>query len=113
MKTKSGLKKNADFQHVYKRGRSIANPLFVIVYFKNRFGYTRVGFSVSKKFGNAVERNRIKRQLREIYRQNTFMIKDGFDIIFVVRKNAKQASFSDMQKAVIKLLSGAKILKSE
>ena len=59
------IKKNTDFQTIYKRGKSVANRQFVVYTYNSNKNHFRLGISVSKKLGNAVTRNRIKRAIRE------------------------------------------------
>ncbi len=105
------LRKRKDFNYIYKKGKSVANQYLVLVYRRSSFYVTRVGFSVSKKFGNSVKRNRIKRQLKEIYRKRIPYVKEGFDLIFVVRKNARDVEFSKLEEAVDNLLRRAGVFR--
>ncbi len=59
-----------------------------------------MGFSASKKYGNAVARNKIRRRLREIFMQERLKLKAGYDMIFVVRRNAQGAGFDQLRQAV-------------
>ena len=72
----------------------------VLVYRKNGTNGNRIGFSVSKKYGNAVARNKIRRRLKEIVATEGLKLKAGYDMIFVVRKNARDADFSQLRQAV-------------
>ena len=72
----------------------------VLVYRKNGTNGNRTGFSVSKKYGNAVARNTIRRRLKEIVAQERLKLKTGYDMIFVVRKNARDVGFSQLRQAV-------------
>lgn len=105
------LRKRRDFSYTYKKGKSVANQYLVLVYRRTGFYVTRAGFSVSKKFGNSVKRNRIRRQLREIYRKRIPHVKEGYDLIFVVRKNARDVEFSKLEEAVDNLLKRAELFK--
>jgi len=105
------LRKRRDFSYTYKKGKSVANQYLVLVYRRTGFCVTRAGFSVSKKFGNSVKRNRIRRQLREIYRKRIPHVKEGYDLIFVVRKNARDVEFSKLEEAVDNLLKRAELFK--
>ena len=100
MKKEERLRKNRDFQRTYKKGRSQAHYLLVLVYRKNGTGGNRIGFSVSKKYGNAVARNKIRRRLKEIVAKEKMKLKTGYDMIFVVRKNAQDAAFAQLRQAV-------------
>jgi ribonuclease P protein component len=82
----------------------------VLIYKKNNGEVTRVGFSISKKFGTAVKRNRIKRQLREIYSHRLSDIKPGYDLIFIVRKGARDADFHKLKKQMENLLDRAGLI---
>jgi ribonuclease P protein component len=101
------LRKRREFSYTYKRGKSLANSFLVLIYRKNGLDVSRVGFSVSKKYGNAVERNKIKRRLKEIYRHRIGQIKSGYDLIFVVRVGAKGASFKRLENQLVNLLKRA------
>jgi len=105
------LRKNSDFQYTYKKGRSLGHPLLVMIFRKTNNSNVRVGFSITKKFGKAVKRNRIKRQLREIIRSRLDNINRGYDIIFVVRKEAAGALYKDLESAVHNLLKRGKLYK--
>ena len=69
---------------------------------------SRVGFSISKRVGNAVIRNRVKRRLREVVRQAD--LQDGWDLVFIARGPAAQADFSQAQGAAYELLRRARVL---
>ena len=111
MKKEYRLRRNSDFQYTYKKGRSLRHPLLVLIYRKTNRAESRIGFSITKKFGNAVQRNRIKRQLREILRLQHHQLKQGYDIIFVVRKEARGASYQILEGAVHNLLKRGKLYK--
>lgn len=89
------LKKNRAFQYVYRKGRSVACRDLVMLYARGR--ELKVGFSVSKKVGNAVTRNRIKRRLRECFRPHLGDVKTGLYVI-VARPSAAKATFQDLEK---------------
>ena len=113
MNKKYRLRKKKEFDYTYKRGRSYANACLVLVYRKTGQGVSRVGFSVSKKFGNAVARNKIKRRLKEIYRKRIDRIKTGYDLIFIVRIGARKADFLRLEDQLERLLKRAALLKDE
>lgn len=94
------VRKNEDFQSIIKDKKSIANSKFVVYYKKNNLSLLRVGFSVSKKLGKAVVRNKTKRQVRmmarEIFDQNQSM-----DYIIIVRNKFLESSYEENKKDLL------------
>jgi ribonuclease P protein component len=107
------LRKNKDFRYTYRRGKKLGHPLLVLVYRRTNMSSSRIGFSITKKYGSAVKRNRIKRQLREIVSAELENIKEGYDIIFSVRKGAGESTFNELKGAVKNLLKRASLYKKE
>ena len=107
------LKKNKDFQIVYRTGRSYANRFLVMYIRKNDLNRNRLGISVSKKVGNSVVRHHLTRLIRESYRLQEEHFLCGYDIVAVVRVNAKNSTFADMKSALIHLGKLHKIYISE
>ena len=101
MERRYRLKKNRAFQYVYRRGHSVACRNLVMLLAPGR--ELKIGFSVSKKTGNAVTRNRIKRRLRECFRPNLGDVKTGLYVI-VARPSAAKAAFEDLKRDVRYLL---------
>lgn len=98
------LKKSSQFTLVYKRGRSEVTRFIVMYYLKNGLKYNRVGYSVSKKVGNSVVRNRAKRLMKEAVRLNSENLKEGYDIVFISRVKMNSATYKDAEKSVKKLM---------
>ena len=112
MNSQNNLKKNSDFRRIYAKGRSSVNSRLVVYCRRNREGVSRVGYTVSAKLGNAVTRNRIKRQLREIYRLNRHLIKPGNDIVVVARSRAVGADYHVLEGEFLSSCHGLQIMKN-
>ncbi|MCI8485373.1 MAG: ribonuclease P protein component [Lachnospiraceae bacterium] len=103
MKFSESLKKNSDFQNVYKHGKSYANRFFVMYVLKNDLEKNRLGISVSKKVGNSVIRHHITRLVREAYRLQEEMFQSGLDIVVIARVAAKNVSYQETEKSLLHL----------
>ncbi len=82
------LKKNEEFQKIYKIGKKAFGYYALVYIMKNNLEQNRCGYVVSKKTGNAVCRNRLKRLFREYYRGKDSLTKQGYDIVFIAKRNA-------------------------
>ncbi|MCI9140872.1 ribonuclease P protein component [bacterium 1XD42-8] len=103
MKFSDSLKKNRDFQYVYKNGKSYANRYLVMYVLENKTMENRIGISVSKKVGNSVVRHRLTRLIRESYRLNELLFFSGLDIVIIVRVSAKCVSYKKIESALLHL----------
>ncbi|BDB03495.1 ribonuclease P protein component [Clostridium botulinum] len=104
------IRKNKEFRHVYRRGKSYSNKLLVLYVCKNRYNINRLGVSVSKKVGKSVVRNRVKRLIKESYRLNLDKdMKQGYDLVFIARNSSNDKDYKDIESALINLLKKAGI----
>lgn len=94
---KDYLKKNIEFQRVYSARNINGNRNLTVFIKKNSLGHKRVGFTITKKVGNAVTRNKLKRRLKEIYRESEDLLKDGYDYVFVVKKGTDELSYQELK----------------
>ena len=101
------LKKNKEFQRVYRRGVSAGDDVLVLFLLPNRTGKVRFGFSVSKRVGKAVVRNRVRRILREICRLNENWFPGGHDVVIIARSAARELGFRELAEHVRKLAARA------
>ncbi|MCI6043954.1 ribonuclease P protein component [bacterium] len=103
MEYSESLKKNRDFQLVYKTGTSYANKYLVMYVKENQLEKNRIGISVSKKVGNSVVRHRLCRLVRESYRLHENLFRRGLDIVVVARVSAKERTFREIESAFLHL----------
>jgi ribonuclease P protein component len=99
-----------EFKNVYTRGRSGATDLVVVYVLPTREGPIRFGFTVGKKVGGAVVRNRVKRLLRAAVREMLPEMTGSFDSVIIARVKSAQASFADISTALRKQFKRAGII---
>ncbi len=112
MKFKFGisLRKNDDFKRVYRKGRSRANRQLVLYVLENGMEINRLGISVSKKVGNSVVRHHLTRLIREAYRLHEEEFCPGQDFVVVARVGAKEATYHEMERALLHLARKMEII---
>ena len=103
MIVKNRIKKYPEFQKVIEEGEIKKTCFFVSYSLKNELGYSRFGISVPKKTGNAVVRNRIKRQVRSAIGQST-NFEESIDIVLIVRKSYDSQDFNKVKEDVQELI---------
>ncbi|MDH3623358.1 MAG: ribonuclease P protein component [Myxococcales bacterium] len=104
------LKKRYEFRQVQLTGRRIHTPHFLIIVQPNALENTRLGITVTKKVGNAVQRNRIKRVVREVFRRNRHLFPPSHDVVFIAKRDADALSYdsvlSEVRRVDTKLREG-------
>lgn len=95
------MKKNHEFRRLYDKGKSAATPALVVYCRKTKRDTNLVGFTVSKKIGNAVCRNKIRRRLREIYRLHEMELRRGTDIVVVARVKSTHVGYAELERAFL------------
>lgn len=105
------MKGRSDFKEVYNKGKSFADRFLVLYSLPNGLDYTRFGFSVGKKVGNAVVRNRYKRKIKEITRIHGDEVKKGVDCVIIVRPKSLEADYKILEKSFVKLLKKSDVVK--
>jgi len=111
------IKKTKVFKLVYGSGRQAVNPFFVMYVRKNDDDISRLGVTVSKKVGNAVIRNRVRRLVKESCRLRAFKIIKGYDIVIVARKVVgtlpREESFYKVDKSLEQLFRKLQLISPE
>ncbi|RYM04700.1 ribonuclease P protein component [Sporolactobacillus sp. THM7-7] len=108
MRTVKRLKKNKEFQIVFDKGKSFANRQFVVYVLKYpERSFSRLGLSVSKKMGNAVTRNHIKRHIKEIFRELSDRLEIGNDFIIISRRPVRTLTYQETRASLIHVLKKA------
>jgi ribonuclease P protein component len=106
------IKRSWQFRKIYKEGVKYFDNLFVLYVLPNNTQQTRIGLTVTKKVGISVQRNRIKRLIREVFRSLS-EIAPGNDLVIIARKAALNLKYSQVQASLNRLLYRAGILRSE
>lgn len=113
MKQSNRLTKSSDFKRVRRYGKSFAHPLAVLMVVKGESKDSRAGFVATKAIGNAVKRNRIKRQFRNILSAHFPTTAEPVDLLIIAREPANEASFSQKTDAILSLLGRAQLIVSD
>lgn len=105
------LRRNKEFRYVYKRGRSVSDKNLILIYVITKTPHLKVGFSVSKKMGNSVERNRLKRRMKEAFFSMLDAVSQNSLLVFVPREAARTLEYSDILLSVGNLLKKAGLME--
>ena len=109
MKKSFRVKREKDFKAIFKDGTSFANRKFVVYQLENQQNHFRVGLSVSKKLGNAVTRNQIKRRIRHILQSVKGSLVEHVDFVVIARKGVETLEYAEMEKKQHHVLKLSKI----
>ncbi|SHI13181.1 ribonuclease P protein component [Sporobacter termitidis DSM 10068] len=104
MRYSTSLKNNYEFRRLYTKGRSAASQYAVVYCRKNKGSMNKLGLTVSTKIGKAVQRNRIRRRFKEIYRLNEDKLIPGFDIVIVARTKSRFATYHALEADLLSLM---------
>ena len=104
MKYTVSLKQNHEFRRLYTKGKSAVSPYFAIYCRKTGRPYSRLGITTGVKLGKAVQRNRIRRRIRELYRTNEWKLQPGYDVVVVARTRAIFTSYAQLEQSFLQLM---------
>jgi len=107
------LKKNWEFKRVYRYGRTVVSKNIVLYYCPNGSESNRIGFSISKKVGGSVIRNRIKRFFKEAFLNLEHKLKKGYDVILIARKPSADLNFHEALRELTKLCRKGQLFLKE
>ena len=111
MKKEFRIKKNKEFQQVFKQGQSFANRQFVVYKLeKDEQMHFRIGLSVSKKIGNAVVRNQVKRYIRQVFLEMEDQLENKYDYVIIARKPVSDMGYEEVKKSLQHILRISKVL---
>jgi len=90
------IRRKSDFSELYKRGRCDRGRYFNLIHLPNDLGHARMSVVASRKVGNAVQRNRIRRRAKELFRRNKDLLTSPIDLLLVSKKEMRDASWADL-----------------
>ncbi len=111
--SKEGLNKTSEFKRVFSQGNRRVGKNVIVYILPGKQEENRVGFVVKKSVGKAVQRNKIKRRLREIWRLKGKKHISGSDVVILVKKEISEASFAEIEQELIGLLKKENLTKQK
>lgn len=98
------LKKNRQFSYIYKNGQIKHSKILSLVYVKTKYQPFKVGFTVSKKIGKSVVRSKVKRRLREAFREHMSSVNPNYNYVFIAREGIQNANYQEISKIISQLI---------
>ncbi|MFP4081964.1 MAG: ribonuclease P protein component [Candidatus Aminicenantes bacterium] len=99
------IRKKKDFLFLYRKGKRYRGKYFSLIYLANNLSSSRIAIVASKKVGNAVKRNKIKRWMRELFRRNKNLLNKPMDIVIIPKKDIADLSWSALQKEYLEAIA--------
>ena len=113
IKRENRLKKNKHFNYIYKHGTSVRCGSIALVYTKLKIKPFKVGFSVSNKIGKSVVRNKVKRRMRESFKQIVNLVDRRYNYIFVARDQIVEKTFLEIKENMLLAIKKAGLLNEQ
>ena len=105
------MTKNHEFRRLYNKGKSAASKYVAVYCIRNNKPENRLGITVSTKLGGSVQRNRIRRRLKEVYRLNEQSLYKGYNIVLVARLRSRYAAWSELESSILSLFAKLGLIK--
>lgn len=113
LQSRNRLRRSADLKRIRQQGQGRPHPLAVLLTVSNDLEVSRFAFVASRRVGNAVKRNRARRLLREVIRLHLPQIEPGWDCMLIARQATPQATYAEVETAVLHLLVRSQLLKAQ
>ena len=113
MRRRFRVRDNSRFQEIRRRGKAYSSRFVVLCVLENSLPYSRFGFSVSRRIGNAVLRNRVKRRMRESVRLRMDQIQPGWDCVVIARSPIRKANYGQIDDTFSRLFGRAALFAPE
>lgn len=113
IKKENRLKKNKQFQYIYKNGTFVKSKYILLVFIKAKIKPYKVGFSVGTKVGNSVQRNKIKRRMREAFSKIVPIVDRRYNYVFVAREGIDMLDFNSILQNMLEVIKKAGLLNGD
>lgn len=113
LKKENRLTKRKEFGYIFKKGKSFSTKTLILNYTPTKLDTFKTGFSVSKKIGNAVVRNKVKRRMREAFREISPLVSLNYNYILVAKPGIELTTFEEIKKSMLYALKKCDLLKNE
>ncbi|MBN2246879.1 MAG: ribonuclease P protein component [Candidatus Aminicenantes bacterium] len=104
LRPRERIKKQKDFIALYKKGKRYKGKYFILIYCPNEFNFSRFAVVASKKTGDAIKRNRIKRRIRVLFRQNKHLLIISMDLIVIAKAEIYNSPWMELQEEYLKAI---------
>ena len=110
LEKKYRLKKNKEFNYVFKKGENFFSKYLAVFYTKTKISPIKIGFSISAKIGNSVKRHKLKRQLTNILKNYLLTLNQSYNYVFMARQGIEDLNFAELKDNVEYILKKANLL---